>query len=183
MSTESARGSIYGSLKARREKTAALPAIPHKAPKLVNYDNYNPHQFTVTTWIFLALPLVFFWDRFPPQSPFFPLPLTVFPWLSCFTRLRGNKNIITRSQASNCSHVFWTIMSAVLCLDPWKWPAVKNKLKEENVSREFYMHTCERTYQFNFWYFCVCVTEKNLQRVAEKEREAEWERAGKSSGI
>lgn len=77
---------------------------------------------------------------------------------------------MTSSQAGNCSHIFWTIMSTVLCLDPWKWPAVNSKGKEGNVSAEFYMHIYMNIYHFRFSYVCVCMTETQLQTGGERER-------------
>ena len=139
-------------------------------------------------WVFLTLPL--FLRQISSSGHFFsPSTTHVSPPLSRFTRIKGNKNIMTSSQAGNCSHVFWTIMSTVLCLDPWKWPAVNSKVKEGNVSAEFYMHIYMNIYRFRFSSVCVCmcvyvcVWQKQSYRPGAKGREAAWERAGTSSGI
>ena len=111
---------------------------------------------------FLTLP-PFLRPIFSSALSFFP-PLS--PTLSRFTRIRGNKNIITSSQAGNCSHVFWTIMGTVLCLDPWKRPAVKSKVREEGGKCQrgvlhAHLHVKISVYVLVFVCVCVCVWERN----------------------
>lgn len=123
---------------------------------------------------FLTLPL-YLRQIFPSVCFFFTL--SQLPPLSCFTRKRGNKIIITNSQANSCSHVFWTIMCTVLCRDPWKWPAVKSEVEEERViCQQGVLHAHVHV---NISVSILIFLQKSRTILrGRKESEAEGERAG-----